>query len=684
MKTRFLHPPLLAVLLAACNQDPAQRADDQRQSDEKRLTELRDLEQRALQREAEANAAEIARERQRLADQQAGLDAEKQKLAAEKAAIREDAAKLAQWRADEQRLQQRQAALKADQDRSALAERQASTDRERAREAGRQAQQDSAQRQLDYFYAPLDPLGDWIEVAPYGYCWQPREARTVGWRPYTDGTWVFTDYGWTWNANEPFGWATYHYGRWARIKRLGWVWVPGSEWAPAWVAWRRSDQYVGWAPLPPEAHSGTGFNAGVDSYYDIGPGSYNFVPAASFGEPTYRGIVVEPERNVTIVPQTVNVTRINYTTVENKTVVFNGGPELVQINAASARPVQRVRLERVSDRPADSGSAAIVGNVLKLLAPRIISASKPNVAPGRVKEAVKAAEVERGWSGGDAPAVQAARAQVRQEAGQAEQQARVAVPAEAGPVVSRKAAREAEGAQMSAAKAAEAANMKQAEAQKKAMAEAAAAQQEEAKRAGAEKRAADMKAQAEADTAAKEAARMAGAKEAEAANMKQADAQKKAMAEAAAAQQEKAKRADERRKAEKAAADKKAQAEAAAVALREKEAAAPKAMPAPPPTAPVEATTPPPAAPRAKPPETVPPTAPDPSAEPEKKGKGPEKREADKKEKAAREASVTTASATTPAAIDPREAENARRAAKQKDQAERKRTGDAPPAPPAK
>ena len=25
------------------------------------------------------------------------------------------------------------------------------------------------------------------------------------------------------------------------------------RWGPAWVAWRSSDDYIGWAPLPPEA-----------------------------------------------------------------------------------------------------------------------------------------------------------------------------------------------------------------------------------------------------------------------------------------------------------------------------------------------------------------------------------------------------------------------------------------------
>ena len=71
------------------------------------------------------------------------------------------------------------------------------------------------------------------------------------WRPYADGYWAYTDVGWTWVSNEDFGWATYHYGRWARLRDHGWVWVPGREWGPAWVSWRTGGDYVGWAPLPP-------------------------------------------------------------------------------------------------------------------------------------------------------------------------------------------------------------------------------------------------------------------------------------------------------------------------------------------------------------------------------------------------------------------------------------------------
>ena len=60
------------------------------------------------------------------------------------------------------------------------------------------------------------------------------------------------DYGWYWDSREPYGWATYHYGRWALTADYGWVWVPGAEWGPAWVDWRYGGGYAGWAPMPPE------------------------------------------------------------------------------------------------------------------------------------------------------------------------------------------------------------------------------------------------------------------------------------------------------------------------------------------------------------------------------------------------------------------------------------------------
>ena len=113
------------------------------------------------------------------------------------------------------------------------------------------------------FYESLSPYGTWVEVPSYGWCWQPTVAVCNStWIPYGDGgRWVWTDTGWYWHSTYTWGWAPYHYGRWHRHSRHGWVWIPGYDWGPAWVAWRSTPTYCGWAPLPPECHwrSGIGF-----------------------------------------------------------------------------------------------------------------------------------------------------------------------------------------------------------------------------------------------------------------------------------------------------------------------------------------------------------------------------------------------------------------------------------------
>jgi hypothetical protein len=108
---------------------------------------------------------------------------------------------------------------------------------------------DSAPDPDDYQDA-LTPYGNWIEHAEYGRAWHPSVA--VGWRPYYDGHWVWSPYGWTWVSAEPWAW-TFHYGRWSYAPVWGWVWVPGTTWGPAWVDWYWDDGYVGWAPLSPFA-----------------------------------------------------------------------------------------------------------------------------------------------------------------------------------------------------------------------------------------------------------------------------------------------------------------------------------------------------------------------------------------------------------------------------------------------
>jgi hypothetical protein len=104
---------------------------------------------------------------------------------------------------------------------------------------------------MDDFRSGLDRYGRWVDTPEYGWVWQPMQVSSR-WQPYWDGRWVWTAVGWTWVTDEPWGWATYHYGRWALLGEVGWVWLPGRVWGPAWVAWRWGGGYAGWCPLGPQ------------------------------------------------------------------------------------------------------------------------------------------------------------------------------------------------------------------------------------------------------------------------------------------------------------------------------------------------------------------------------------------------------------------------------------------------
>ncbi|HTP24308.1 MAG TPA: DUF6600 domain-containing protein [Anaeromyxobacteraceae bacterium] len=133
---------------------------------------------------------------------------------------------------------------------------------------------------FETFREALAPHGEWLNDPDYGQVWRPTHIQP-GWRPYYYGRWEWTDEGWLWVSDEPFGWASYHYGRWA-YGSSGWIWVPGYQWAPAWVTWRYSPHYIGWAPLAP----------GISVYMTSYPVNYSwwsFVPCTRFvGVPVFR------------------------------------------------------------------------------------------------------------------------------------------------------------------------------------------------------------------------------------------------------------------------------------------------------------------------------------------------------------------------------------------------------------
>src|SRR5947199_100194 len=47
----------------------------------------------------------------------------------------------------------------------------------------------------------VDPYGEWVEVDGVGSCWRPYSTYVgVGFNPYCNGRWIYTDYGWSWSS----------------------------------------------------------------------------------------------------------------------------------------------------------------------------------------------------------------------------------------------------------------------------------------------------------------------------------------------------------------------------------------------------------------------------------------------------------------------------------------------------
>jgi hypothetical protein len=256
------------------------------------------------------------------------------------------------------------------------------------------------ERDADYsqFYDQLEEHGRWKEHPRFGYVWLPN-ADDGNWRPYTVGHWVNTEeHGWYWNSEEPWGWATYHYGRWVRDEEEGWIWIPGREWAPAWVAWRESDEYIGWAPLPPEAEwvPGRGELSFASSYYD----SPRFEPFWIFIRPMH---MVTPGLHRHIMPRsrapyilrnTSYVT--NYSFVDRR--VYNGGIRVNLVERSINRSLPPVRIvstdshrehgfkphggeHRGENRSGPSAGQVAVGVAAGVVALGVINVFRPKLAP---------------------------------------------------------------------------------------------------------------------------------------------------------------------------------------------------------------------------------------------------------------------------------------------------------------
>ncbi len=93
--------------------------------------------------------------------------------------------------------------------------------------------------------------GEWLWHDHYGYVWRPfyNDYYPWGdWAPYIYGNWSSYQGQLFWIPGEPWGWVPYHLGIWMWDKNKGWVWLPGSFFAPAWAAWDFYAGFYTWRP----------------------------------------------------------------------------------------------------------------------------------------------------------------------------------------------------------------------------------------------------------------------------------------------------------------------------------------------------------------------------------------------------------------------------------------------------
>jgi len=288
---------------------------------------------------------------------------------------------------------------------------------------------------LAFFHNDLAPYGRWVSTGAYGDVFVPRVA--TGWRPYSHGHWVWTDLGWTWVSNEPFGWACDHYGRWAYDAGLGWEWVPGTNWSPAYVSWQSSPDYVGWAPLPPTVAVDAGFEigpGGFDVAADLAPASYTFVPVNDFLVGDVGAVALPYAQVVTVFPRTQNITR--FRTVNG--MLFDDGPAFPLIQRAWRRPIPRYQ---VVNWNAPLARPRFTGNRIAMFRPMVN-------APGNVRTAERLAAASRA---GNSPVRLAVRQGVRAQMaslGAVRANQRVAVNAARNQVAAQRGIARAQAVQM--------------------------------------------------------------------------------------------------------------------------------------------------------------------------------------------------------------------------------------------
>jgi len=146
---------------------------------------------------------------------------------------------------------------------------------------------DRGKADFDTVLQLLNPYGAWSKIDGK-WAFTPSDHLA----PYTDGRWVYTEYGWYWKGRLPHSWATEHYGYWKRGSDKVWSWYPGPYWLPETVEIRATSKYIGWRSAEVD-NDGNFVEHPIDRYSKAD--EWTFVTLAQFANPITPDIVAKPD-----------------------------------------------------------------------------------------------------------------------------------------------------------------------------------------------------------------------------------------------------------------------------------------------------------------------------------------------------------------------------------------------------
>lgn len=211
--------------------------------------------------------------------------------------------------------------------------------------------------------------GEWVWNSLYGWVWRPfyNDSYPWGdWTPYMYGSWREVNSELYWVPEESWGWVPYHLGLWVWDTKLGWLWIPGSAFAPAWATWDFYFGYYTWRPW-----------SMLDYYYYGGYYYPGYISSGGYYDPYYTYYVGGSEN------------------AGKKVLIRIRKDQLKRKDSAYKLPKELKRVYNRIVKAAEKGDERILGSVRKI-SDQIIVIRREDLNARRIQEkAIRVGNITR-------------------------------------------------------------------------------------------------------------------------------------------------------------------------------------------------------------------------------------------------------------------------------------------------